>query len=91
MKFSIQSLFRKVKPAGSLETQTALPQYGVVVRAMALLTASMIFLQGPLAVFENMHMLPGIPRLFQAMVEAHQESREFSGAFCCMLNPFFSN
>ncbi len=49
MKFSIQSLFRKVKPAESLEIQTALPHYSPVIRAMSLLTASVIFLQGPLA------------------------------------------
>jgi molybdenum cofactor synthesis domain-containing protein len=29
----------------------------------------------PLAVVEGVHILPGIPRLFQAMVEAHQEVR----------------
>jgi molybdenum cofactor synthesis domain-containing protein len=27
----------------------------------------------PLAIVENVHVLPGIPRLFQSMIEAHQE------------------
>jgi fibronectin-binding autotransporter adhesin len=50
MKLTFPSAFRKTKKSSPAESQDALPQYSIGFRAMALLTASLVFLQGPMAI-----------------------------------------